>query len=364
MRRAVALAAVALLAGCGGTARPEPRPTAAATATPPRPPSARELITQVLARRARHIGTRQRRLGLVRPHYVTSSIRVHGRRARITTRLAYGVRGVRGDFGSQRTLIAVRRHRRWRVVRALGSRDADPWETGDYVRTSSAHFVVLTPRDVPAPTGALEGGYAQLEQALRHSRLRRRYLAVVARDGGTARRLTRVIEGVDNLTALTDTQLAAGRRIASQRLIIVQNVFAAATPKDQQTVVTHELTHAALAGLATGRTPAWLIEGTALYVSGDDRRPEYASLPKVPTLAGLSVPEAIARLTGDTQRAAYATSSAAAFLLAERYGPNALLELYRAFARPGPRRGSAAYDDRILRRVLRTSLDKLQRTLA
>ena len=348
------------VSGCGAGARPAPQPTATAT---PRPPTARELLTRVLAGRAHRIAVQHRALGLVRPHYVTTSVHVHGRRARIRARLAYGVRGVRGDFGAPRTLIARRRHGRWSVTRVLGSRDADPWEIDDYARTATPHFIVLAPRDIAAPEGALEAGYTQLKQVLRHSRLRRRYLVVVARDGEHARRLTRVIQGVENLTALTDTQLGPGQRIASQRLIVVQSIFGAATPSDQQMVVTHELTHAALAPLSSGRTPAWLIEGTALYVSGDDRRAEYAALPTVPTLAALSTPEAIARLSGDGQRAAYATSSAAAYLVAERAGGNALLKLYRAFARPGPRRGSAAYDDRILRRVLGTGLDALQRSL-
>jgi hypothetical protein len=358
------LAALVALAGCGGGKHrpaPGPTPTAAATA---RPPTDRERIGDLLARRARRLPSgRAAHLGVRHPHYEVARITVHGPRARVRARLSYGVRGVRGDFGTPRALLVRKRHGRWRFDRPLGTRDADPWEVDDYVRATLPHFVVFTPRDIPSPSDALEAGYARLRGVLRRSRLRRRYLVVVARDGAHARRLTRRIAGVETLTALTDTQIGAGQRISSQRLLIVQSTFGLTSAGDQQTVITHELTHAVLAPFATGRTPAWLIEGLALYVSGDDRRGELSFVGSAPTLSALSTPAAIAQLTGDAQRAAYATSSAAAFVIAERYGRGALLDLYRAFARPGPRRGSPAYSDRVLHRVLGTSLAELQRTL-
>jgi hypothetical protein len=362
LRSAAALLALVALAGCGAKQRPRPAPTPSATATP-RPPSERELIADALARRARRTTERVARLGVRRAHYDIARVALRGRRARIRARLSYRVRGVRGDFGTPRSFVARKRRGRWRVSRVGGERDADPWEVDDYVRTVLPHFVVLHPRDIPAPVDALEDGYARLEQTLRRSRLRRRYLVVVARDGEDAHRLTRHIAGVASLTALTDTQLGAGTRIAAQRLLIVQDNFGLTSAEDQQSVVTHELAHAVLAPFATGRTPAWLIEGVALYVSDDDRRAEYAALSSVPTLAAMSTPYAIARLSGEEQRAAYAASSAAAHVIAERFGRNALLRLYRAYARPGPLRGSAGYSDRVVRRTLGVGLDELQRTL-
>jgi hypothetical protein len=380
----LAAAGVVALAGCGSHPRPQPP---AQTATPtPRPPTDRERITKLLDGRAqaleagrphefatsslpkrrsaaRESASRAARLGLRQVKYEVGRIEVNHDRARIHSRLSYEIKGVSGDFGSQRTLIARRKRGSWRLDRALGSRDAEPWEVDDYTRVTTPHFVVLTPTDIAAPADALETGYARLREALHNAHLKRRYLAVVARDGEYARRLTRRIAGLENLTALTDTQLGAGTEIASQRLILVQSAFGIATAEDQQTVVTHELTHAVLARFATGRTPAWLIEGVALYVSGDDRRFEYAQLPTVPTIAALSTPDAIARLSGDLQRGAYAASSAVAFLIADTYGRDALLRLYRAFAEPGPRRGGMRYSDRVLHHVLGTSLDELQNTL-
>ncbi len=124
------------------------------------------------------------------------------------------------------------------------------------------------------------------------------------------------------------------------------------------------MTHAALAPVSSGRTPGWLTEGLALYVSGDDRTVEAATLGG-PGLRRLSRPDAVARLSGDAQRQAYALASAAAFTIAERYGRDRLLRLYLAFNRPGlrGRAGDPALTDAAVRRVLGTSLAGLERAV-
>jgi hypothetical protein len=82
------------------------------------------------------------------------------------------------------------------------------------------------------------------------------------------------------------------------------------------------------------------------------------------SLRRLARPDAIARLSGLRQAAAYAYASAAAFHLAERYGRRRLLALYDAFnderlaGRPGP-----GLDDRAVRRILHVSLARLERDL-
>ncbi len=352
-----------MLAGCGGKKTPAPAPTATAT---PRPPTDRELIGSAL--RTRAVTARADGLGLRRPHWRLERVRVRGRRARVRARLSYGIDGVRGDFGSEHPFAARKRNGRWRLHEVTTARDAEPWDVDDYERTRSRHFVVFTPKGVTPPLDALEAGYARLRDALT-ARLRRRYLVIIARDGAHARKLTESIAGLESLTAVTDTQIRVRGpalrvvAVASQRLIVVLPTFLAAP--DQIQVVTHELTHAALAPTTSGRVPAWLVEGVALYASADDRRSEYASLPTVPTLAGLSAPDAIARLSGDRQQAAYATSSAGAFAIADRYGPAALLKVLRAYNRTAirGRRGDPELTDRVLRRTLGTTLTALQNSL-
>jgi hypothetical protein len=165
-------------------------------------------------------------------------------------------------------------------------------------------------------------------------------------------------------------------RVVSQRLLVVWPAFTALDGDARRRVVAHELTHAVLADVTSGRTPSWLVEGIALYVSGDDRRDQVAAVlggrageagseaSTAFTLRGLSAPDAIARLGGPRQAGAYAYASAAAFTLAERYGRRALLRLYDAFndeslhGRPG-----AALADRALRRSVGEGLDALEREL-
>ena len=109
--------------------------------------------------------------------------------------------------------------------------------------------------------------------------------------------------------------------------------FGGLGPEERAKVVTHELTHAALAGSTSGRTPAWLGEGVALYVVRRPARPRR----RARTSRALSRPDAIARLAGTAQGDAYATSSAAAFAIADRFGRRALLRLYDAFNDPSLR---------------------------
>ena len=132
-------------------------------------------------------------------------------------------------------------------------------------------------------------------------------------------------------------------QVASQRLLVVWPAFAPLDAEGRARVVAHELTHAALASRTSGRTPGWLVEGIALYVSGDRRVGAAARYVagdagrvsrRALTLTGLSAPGAIGRLGGDGQSAAYAYSSAAAFYVAERYGRKRFLRLYAAFNDP------------------------------
>jgi len=236
----------------------------------------------------------------------------------------------------------------------------------------SRHFVVLAPLtlDVGSLVDALEGGYARMGKVLKKPRLRQRYLVVVAGGAQAARSLTEEIRGVESLAAISDAEVqetGSAQRVStvvSQRVVVVWPPFSTLDAEGRQRVVTHELTHAALAGVTSGRTPAWLTEGIALYVSEDRRIDQAAQLRvsgELPSLRSLARPDAIARLSGDRQSAAYAYASATAFYIAERFGRRRFLRLFSAFNDEDLKGPAVA--DQAIRRVLGISRPELERNL-
>lgn len=371
--------ALTLVAGCGGGDEPAPR----ATATPgspaerPRPSPAEQIRTMLddraaaleagktkayaatgagAQRRADRVhGRRARRLRLRDVSLTTQNVDVRGKRATARVTTLYSLAGVRGQFRLKRR-VRFRRGGRWRVTGVQARRGAPPWEVDGFVARRSRHFVVVAPAGLGIGdlAGALERGYATMGDLLPRRRLRRRYLVLVTADAAQARALTTSIRGIESLAAISDATVIltkpawAVERVVGQRLLVVWERYASLPASERETTVTHELTHAALAGATSGRTPSWLGEGVALYVTGD-RRPA----PPGADLAALSRPDAIARMTGTAQADAYGTSSAAAFAIAERFGRRKLLRLYDVFNKPSLRgRAGPRLTNRATKRVL------------
>ena len=381
--RARLAVAVVVFVGCGGGGEPAPRPSE----TPGTPaeraePSDRQQIADLFEARAAALEARDprayaatgrrrdrehvrlaRRMRLRDVTLVPTDIRVAGDRARVRVESGYRIAGVGGTFEADYRARVVRTRDGWRILREGGARGRPPWEVDDFRERRSEHFVVLAPPEVPVDelVVALEDGYATMRDLLSSGRLRRRYLVVVAAGAEQARALTTAIRGVETLAALSDTSVIQGgpaeeiTRVVSVRVVVVWPPFSALDAEGRIRVVTHELTHAALTGSTSGRTPAWLSEGVALYVSGDRRPP-----PPGADLAALSRPDAIARLSGEAQATAYNASSAAAFAIAERFGTDRLLDLYEAFNDPRLRgRAGPRLVNRALRRVLGITLADL-----
>ena len=366
MRRLAVAALVLALAGCGEKREPDV-PGAADPAATARPPSDGELIRRVLARRRAPAAAR--RLGVRDFRYELVTLDLDGTRARALVRVAYRVRGIAGRFTTQRPLQLRRRDGRWRITDEGGRRRRQPWEIDRYDRRRTEHFVLFVPRgldpEAAGLTSALEDGYARMRDVLSAGRLRRRYLVVITRDADRTRRLTSRITGLESLAALTDTEVRETgsaqevQEVVSQRLIVVWPALIETDQERRGTVVTHELTHAVLAGRTSGRTPAWLVEGMALYISGDRRD----ALGGPVSLKSLRRPDAIARLSGSGQGDAYAYASAAAHHIADRYGEDELFDLYDAFNDPELKGGPAELQDAAIRRVLGISASQLEAEL-
>jgi hypothetical protein len=409
VRRLAALAAVLVCgaAGCGGGGgggNGGPDGTSARGTSAPEPASPEGQLTALLERRAnalqagsarRLTGTstgaqrardradarNARGLPLRDVQLEPLDIDVDGARATLKVRAGYGISGIRGRFEVDRTLRARRTAQGWRIASSASRRARLPWELARYGALRTRHFTILAPAALATDglEDALEGGYARMRDVLVKGVLRRRYLVVVAGTAADARRMTTGIRGVATLAAISDSAVReegpADRvvSVASQRLLVVWPPFATLDADGRARVITHELTHAALAGRTSGRTPGWLLEGVALYVSGDRRVGAAARFVagdagrvsrRALTLTGLSEPGAIGLLGGEGQSAAYAYSSAAAFYIAERYGRKRFLRLYSAFNDPaltepeGPELTAAA-----VRRTLGIPLLELERDL-
>jgi hypothetical protein len=393
--RAMAVGAVLLLAACGGgggdpAPAPEDRPPAQrSTRAPDAPSDEAQLRALVLDRAAaleggdpgayaasaagaqrardRRAARRAARLGVRAVQLEPEEIEVHGRRAEVAVSGEYELESVRGSYRVSHRIVAVRSGEGWRVRAVSGGRGRPPWEVAAFGERRSRHFVVLAPPEVPVDElfQALEAGYAQIRSQLRRGSLRRRYLVVVAGDARQANRLTTAIRGVGTLAAIADAVIREQgperrvSRVVSLRLLVVWPRFSLLEAAGRQRVIAHELTHVALAGSTSGRTPAWLVEGIALYVSRDRR-----TAPPGADLGALSRPDAIAGLSGDAQADAYSASSAAAFAIVDRFGRGRLLALYDAFNDPvlegDPGRRLV---DRALRRELGITLRELEADL-
>jgi hypothetical protein len=405
VRRVAAVAVVAAaglaLAGCDHRSGPPP---AAAVVTPAqrtggdRPPGNRTQLQALLDRRARALAAgdasayaataagaqrgRDRRaardagrLTLRDVSLQLRDARVRGDRATLRAVLSWGIRGVGGTFVSEPRLEAVRHGGGWRISTVSDRRGRPPWELGGYREQRLAHFTLLAPGAAAGLPATLEAGYAAIRRALPAAPLKRRYLVVVAPSATAATALTTDIRGVAGLAAISDAavhETGPEQRVSdvvSQRLVVIWPAFAGLGELERRRVIAHELTHAVLAGSTSGRTPSWLVEGVALFTSGDRRDDQVAAAlsgragaegqaaSTAFSLRALSSPGAIARLDGARQAGAYAYASAAAYALAAAHGRRALLRLYDAFNDPGLRgRPGPALVDRALRRTVGETL--------
>jgi hypothetical protein len=157
--------------------------------------------------------------------------------------------------------------------------------------------------------------------------------------------------------------------VFAQRMIVIDSRWRTQPAAERQATLVHEMTHTALDPDTSGRTPPWLAEGVAMYVSSDDRSEEArlraaGAAPSI-ELRELCKPKSIFRLTGEEQGAAYAASSGAAYAIVEQHGAKGLFRLYDAFNDSTIKgRTCVVTTDRVLRRTLGMSLTELEATVA
>jgi hypothetical protein len=303
-------------------------------------------------------------------------VETSGHDARATVTMTYRVRGVRRPFYTTRRVTAHNESAGWRVTSDAPRGQALPWEVAAFKATRSAHVVLLGPPGIDAAPllSGLNAAYREIRRDLPARDLPRSVLVIAARDPRQAERLIGRI--AHRVLALANVVVRFGpppayrvRRVLSQRMVVIHSRWSALPPDERQVTLVHEMTHTALDPDTSGRTPPWLIEGAAMYVSGDDRAEEArlraAGAARSIGLRELCRPRSITRLGGSAQTAAYAAASGAAEAIVARHGSKGLFRLYDAFNDAAIEAPTCVQTtDRVLRRTLGMSLASLERAVA
>jgi hypothetical protein len=400
--------AVLAAAGCGGDAEAEKqKPKLSAEAqkaldeldAKPRPPDKAADIERLLGERARALedadilalsatatgsqrardrrnARRVKRLAIGRVRLVADDLETSGGRAEATVTMSYRVRGMSRPFFTQRKVVARKESVGWRVTSDVPRGEPLPWEVAAFRATRAPHVVLLTPPgvdDAPLRAG-LTDAYGEISRDLPARDLPRSVLVIGTRDAAQAERLTGQI--ASGVVALANVSVKWGpapafevERVLAQRMIVIGSRWSPLPEAERRSALVHEMTHTALNPDTSGRTPPWLAEGVAMYVSGDDRSEE-ARLRAAGAAASMKLRQlckqnSIFRLNGVQQGAAYAASSGAAEAIVGRHGTKGLFRLYDAFNDPEiSGRTCASTSDRVLRRTLRMSLAELEAAVA
>lgn len=326
--------------------------------------------------RDRRSARRAKRLAIERIRMVAEDLQASEGRAEVTVAMSYRVRGMSRPFYTERKIVARLWNRAWRVVSDAPRREPLPWEVAPFRATRTPHVVLLTAPgvDVAPLRSGLEQAYREIRRDLPARDLPRSVLVIAARDAAQAERLSgRIAHGV---VALANVSVKFGpppalevERVLSQRMIVIASRWSTLPAVERQSTLVHEMTHTALDPDTSGRTPPWLVEGVAMYVSGDDRSEEArlraAGAAESMRLRSICRPRSIFRLSGRDQGAAYAASSGAAEAIVARRGSKGLFRLYDAFNDSTiTGRTCAATIDRMLRRTLDMSLSELEAAVA
>jgi hypothetical protein len=321
--------------------------------------------------RDRRSAWRAKRLAIERIRFVPEDVQTTGHRAKIAATMSYRVRGMRRPFLTARRILARKESVGWRVTSDKPRSEPLPWEVHPFRATRSRHVVLLAPSGMDAAPlrSGLERAYREIRRDLPSRDLPPSVLVIAAENARQAKQLTgRIAKGI---VAIANVAVEWGpppalevERVLAQRLIVVVDRWRTQDESARQSTLVHEMTHTALDPDTSARTPPWLVEGVAMYVSNDDRRAEAraraAGLGPTTKLRRLCKPNSIFRLGAREQGAAYAISSAAAEAIVARHGNKGLFKLYDAFNDSTiPGRPGARTTDRALRRTLGMSLARL-----
>jgi hypothetical protein len=249
---------------------------------------------------------------------------------------------------------------------------ADPARPADVVITASAPSGRPQPWDLPglvvrrAATSLVlvVGTGDRVEEVVRRARTAESRVAAVwgearpavwvapSTDADAARLLGRSADDLVGVAAATDGPLTPGEHAGADRIVLVPGAWSSLRPDGRDVVMTHELTHVTVRSSTTRSVPVWLSEGFAELVAYQPIRLPEATVvaPALERVRSSGLPETLPADTDfdpgtHTLPAAYGLSMLALRTLADRYGTQAVVRLYRAAA-GGLVEPTARLDDR------------------
>ena len=253
-----------------------------------------------------------------------------------------------------------------------GSRPDDrpePWDVnGLQVRRSDRSLVLAFGADPVAEHAADEVAQRARAAARRVSAVLGTAEAAIwlvpATDEDAGRLLGRDEGELDGVAAVTDGPFAPDHPAGADRIVVVPGAWSALTGVGRDVVVTHELTHATARRTSKRQPPLWLTEGLAEFIAYRDvELPERdlvrTALDRIRS-TGLPVSPPGApefHSSASELAAAYGLSLTLARTIADQYGTDALVALFRAVneSKPGP--GPLPPDaDQVTEQVLRSRL--------
>ena len=409
-------AAVAVIAGCGESASTPPAPATKKVATTTtktkvekkKPPTDTEQLDTLLADRgaaleqgdaedfaATSTGSQAKKdkrqiaaakaLPLTAVKLEAKGTEVSGNRATLRVEMSYSFEKIDTFYFKTSRMTAQKTPEGWKVSNDRPSSGMlAPWEYKPYKARTSTHFLALAPKSMKVGSlmTDLEKGYNRMKRGLPGVKAPKHVLVIVSRTNADTRALTKDLKTLNSLTAVSENQYSttgAAKRIDQtwgQRVFVLWPTYANRPTNERRTTITHELVHTALASRTSARTPPWLTEGIAMYVSGDNRAGDAGALisgrgvlkdsskqdavKNAMSLTRLSKPSALSNMSPVSLSFAYSYSSAAAFTIAEKHGRKGLLKLLSAYNSEKVKGSGSKLTDRALRRALHTSLSSLK----
>ncbi|MER5352997.1 hypothetical protein ABT093_22025 [Kitasatospora sp. NPDC002551] len=274
-----------------------------------------------------------------------------------------------------RRLALARSAAGWRVEREEGAGGPPPlWDLGTVRAGAGARCLVLgvdagAGGGAPAGLAAVGDRAVSAVEALWGTAWAGRLLLELP---ATGEQFTRLLAderpGWSGMAAVTVAAPGAPLNAPADRILVNPETYAGLSDFGRQVVVTHEAVHVATRADTRAWTPLWLSEGAADWTGyRDSGRAAHRIAPELARdVADGRLPTALPEdaaftAAGEGLAQVYEQAWLACDLIARRYGPQRLVDLYRAVGAAAPGADRPAWLDGLLRERLGLGLAEFTR---